>query len=104
MGSADIHLSYGYDKKKKTKKEKNFSSIPYSNAGYSHCFIHYIRSTYLSYNRKFTPFDHLPPISLPPHPPSLVTSSLISFFMSLLLFWIFLDSACRWDHMVFVFL
>ena len=22
MGSADIHLSYGYDKKKKTKKEK----------------------------------------------------------------------------------
>ena len=43
--------------------------------------VHCIPSTYVSYDWKFQPSDHLCPIP-PTHPPPLVTTNLISLSMS----------------------
>lgn len=65
--------------------------------------IWHILSTDLSYNWKFRCFDHLPPIPSPLLSP-LVTTSLISFSMSLLLFLFvfFFNPMHAWDQTVFV--
>ena len=40
----------------------------YKGINYSYHVVHYISTTYLSYNWKFVSFDCLHPISLPPLP------------------------------------
>ena len=57
------------------------------NVNYSYHVVHYIPSTYLSYNWKLVCFDHLPPIPPPPMAlPLLVTTNLISLSTSLFVF------------------
>ena len=46
------------------------SHITCSSVNYTYHVIHCIPSTYLSYNWKFVPFDHLHPIPPPPRPAS----------------------------------
>ena len=38
---------------------KQLSNLPCNSVNYSHHFIHYFATTYLSYNWKFVRFDHL---------------------------------------------
>ena len=74
-----------------------FSCVSYSSVNYSCHVVRHIPSTYLSYNWKFLPFDHLPPGPPSPHPLPLVTTDLISFFMSscflIFCFWFYV----QWD-------
>ena len=58
--------------------------IQHTSVNYVSHVVHFIPSTYLSYNWKFVPFDSLHPITPPPTLP-LVIAFLISFSMSLLL-------------------
>ena len=85
------------------------SSVSYGSISYSH-HIHYIPRTYLSYNWKFVPFDHLPPSPprpspCPLHPLPLITTRIWSLFLRVWLAFfvvIFLDSTYKWDLTVFV--
>ena len=82
----------------------SFSKSPWSNhsrINYSHHAVCYIPWTYLSYNWKLVPFDHLAPFTcyLP-----LTTTKLFSVSMSSIFVHCFLDSTYKWDCMVFVFL
>ena len=48
--------------------------------------VHYVPSTYLSYDWKFVPFDHLHSVPPPPTPQLLETTNLISSSMSFFFF------------------
>ena len=64
---------------------EQFTCISYSSVSNRHHVVCYIPCSYLFYKQKFIPFDHLPTIPLP-HPPPLITTSLICFAMSLFFF------------------
>ena len=71
---------------------------------YSHHAVHYIPVTYLFNNWKFVPFDHLHPFCPFLTPCLLAITNLYSVSLSCLVGWLVLDSTCKWDHTVLVFL
>ena len=77
------------------------ANIQYRIINYSHHAVCYIPWTYLSYNWKLVPVDHLAPFTcyLP-----LTTTKVFSVSMSSIFVHCFLDSTDKWDCMVFVFL
>ena len=96
------HLSFHIDTKLEKQEKKLFSydenpqnlllifiyNIYESSVNYVYHVIHYIPSTYLSYNWKFVPFDCLHPIFPLSTPHFLVTTNLISisiYFLKIIL-------------------
>ena len=57
-----------------------FECIPHSIVHCSQHVVSHIHNTYLFYNQKFIPYDHLHPI--PPHLLPLATTILVSFPMN----------------------
>ena len=68
-------------------RSQQLSYIIYNSINYIYHVVHYTPSTYLCYNWKFVPFDHLHPT------PASGTTNLISFceFVCILIFWSIID-------------
>ena len=70
---------------------------------YSHYALNYIPMSYLFYSWKFIPFHPLTPFTHQLLPTS-ATHQICSAYLWAWVFCLFIDSICKWDHTVIVFL
>ena len=82
--------------------------MQYGIINYSHHAVHYMPGIYLFYSWKFVPFDNLHLFPTTPSSnhqfPLSIYELLFVVVFCLLIFFCFLDTTCKYDCMVFVFL